>query len=120
MFLLEQLFETHLQLRAQQYFRTPGLQRLVRPEQKTKLNPQLVRPKHRVYDFSSFFPGRDLSCKIEIFKPNISNSYSWYPSPTCIHYASFSNSVCRFRGKIYSLTRLNPKLHDACEVLARI
>ena len=46
--------------------------------------------------------------------------YSWYPSLTCIHYASFGISVCRFRERIYSLTRVNLKLHDPCEVLARI
>ena len=61
-----------------------------------------------------------LSCKIEIFKAKISTSYSWYPSLTCIHYASLSISVCSFRERIYSLTRVNFKVHDPCEVLARI
>ena len=70
--------------------------------------------------FSSFFPGWVLSCRIEIFKAILSNSISWYPSLTCIHYASFGISVYSFRGRIYSLTRVDIKLHDPCEVLARI
>ena len=70
--------------------------------------------------FSSFFPGWVLLCKNEIFNAKSSNSYSWYPSLTCIHYASFGISVCRFLERIYSLTRVDFKLHDHCEVLARI
>ena len=46
--------------------------------------------------------------------------YSWYPSLTCIHYASFGISVCRFRGRIYSFALVDINLHDPCEVLARI
>ena len=37
-----------------------------------------------------------------------------------IHYASFGITVCGFRGRIYSSARVNLKLHDPCEVLARI
>ena len=92
----------------------------MRPEQRTEITPQLVRPKHRAYNFSSFFPGWVLSCKIELFKAINSNSYSWYTSLTCIHYASFGISVCRFLERIWSLTRVNLKLHDPCEVLARV
>ena len=45
--------------------------------------------------------------------------YSRYPILTCIHYASFGISVCGFRRRIYSFTRVNLKLHNPYEVLAR-
>ena len=131
----------------------------MRPEQRTKITRQLVRPKHRAYNFSSFFSGvgsilQNWNIQSKFFKfilpvPEsnlypltlasviacagsveefiltqewslICTIYSWYPSLTCIHYASFGISVCRFRERIYSLTRVSLKFHDPCEVLARI
>ena len=48
--------------------------------------------------------------------------YSWYwvRSLNSIHYARFGISACGFRGRICSFARVNVKLHDPCEVLARI
>ena len=46
----------------------PGLQHLVRPEQRTIFTRQFVRPKHRTYTFSFVFPEGIQSRKVEIFK----------------------------------------------------
>ena len=48
-----------------------GSQHLVQPEHRAKVTPQFLLPKYRAYDFSSFFQGWVLSCKIEISKANI-------------------------------------------------
>ena len=98
---------------------TPGVQHLVRAEQKTKTTPEFVWLKHRAYNFSAFLPGWVPSCKIEFFKASISKFTLFVLTLNSIYYASFGNNVWGFRGGIYSSSRVNLKLHEHSENLAR-
>ena len=88
-------------------------------EQRTEITPHFLRPKDRSYIFSSFFPGWVLSCKTEIYKTNVSKFILWVLSRNRIHYTSFIINVWGFRGRLYSFARVNLKLHDPCELLAK-
>ena len=68
---------------------------------------------------ASFFPGIYIA-KMKHWRQLFQKSYSWYWVSTVSTNAGFGISVSGFHGRIYTFTRANPKLHEPCEVLARI
>ena len=98
--------------------KTHGLQHLVQTEQRAKISPQFVWPKHQAYNFHLFSRGgfyfENWKIQSKFFKIYTLGSESKQYLLTLASLLACAGSVEEF-----TFLRVNRKFHDPCEVLAR-